>query len=109
MPNLEEFSERRRSTTQAVPDAVGAWRELLVPAVVGTDGERRGRAVPVPEDDAAKRSGSFTCATAAVMDVVVVLFVGAVLGVWSVLDVVGVAQCCQCMPACPAFRRRVSR
>jgi hypothetical protein len=111
--------------TRAVTDAVGVWQGLLVPAVVGADGERRGRAVqpvPVPRDDAAK-STSWTCAvlcmgdaskrsghaatvpgdnltkrsgcsTRAAADVVVVLFVGALTGVWAGWGVVGVAQCC---------------
>ena len=38
-------------------DAVGGWRGPLVPAAVGADSERRGRAVPVPRDDVAKSRG----------------------------------------------------
>jgi hypothetical protein len=42
-------------------------------------------------DDVTKRSG---CSTRAAADVVVVLFVEALTGVWAGWGVVGVAQCC---------------
>jgi hypothetical protein len=42
-------------------------------------------------DDVTKRSG---CSTRAAADVVVVLFVGALTGVWAGWGLVGVAQCC---------------
>jgi hypothetical protein len=113
--------EGRRSTTRAVTDAVGVWQGLLVPAVVGADGGRRGRAVPVLRDDAAKSRGHAGpvqwgdagewrghaapvpvddvtkwsgCSTRAAAEVVVVLFVGALTGVWVGWGLVGVAQCC---------------
>jgi hypothetical protein len=71
------FGERRRNTTRVATDAVGGWRGPLVPAAVGADSERRGRAVPVPvlgRQGQAERMLYATRAAAAEVFVVVVRF-----------------------------------